>query len=115
MSSHENPSAETDPAENTPAEESADDMSRPATSASEGTPTGEGTPVKVTRRPKIVPFLLTGAIIGSLIGLIVSLLGPDAPNVSAGSIHLFFSVVGALLGVVAGAAVLTFVDREPRR
>lgn len=66
---------------------------------------------KVFRRPQLVPFLVTGALVGVIIGAVVDYLGPDAPRASAG--QEFIAVVGplGLLGGLLGAIAYLLVER----
>lgn len=66
---------------------------------------------KVFRRPRLVPFLVTGALLGVIIGVVVDYLGPDAPRASAG--QEFIAVVGplGLFGGLLGGVVYLLVER----
>lgn len=66
---------------------------------------------KVFRRPQLLPFLLTGAILGFVIGAVVAYLGPDAPRASAG--QEFIAVAGplGLFGGLLGGIVYLLVER----
>lgn len=58
---------------------------------------------KRPRRPRLVPFLVTGAVIGAFLGLLLNLVGPDSPIASAGQESIVLAVTGALLGGLVGA------------
>ena len=63
------------------------------------------------RRPQLVPFLLTGALLGLFIGAVVAYLGPDAPRASTG--QEFIAVAGplGLFGGLLGGVVYLIVER----
>lgn len=78
--------------------------------------------VKPARRPRFLPFILTGAVLGFVIGAAVALGGwfadPDptvasnyAPTAGAG----YLGMVGALLGGLLAAVVAVLVDRRADR
>lgn len=55
------------------------------------------------RRPRMLPFLLTGVVLGMLAGLAIDLFGPATPVASAGQELIVVALVGALVGGLAGA------------
>ena len=78
--------------------------------------------VKPARRPRFLPFILTGAVLGFVIGAALALGGwfadPDptvasnyAPTAGAG----YLGMVGALLVGLLGAVVAVLVDRRADR
>jgi hypothetical protein len=89
----------------------------------------EGTPasrtvrtVKPVRRPRFLPFILTGAVIGFVIGAAVALGGwfadPDptvasnyAPSAGAG----YLGLLGALIVGLLAAVVAVLLDRRADR
>ncbi len=67
------------------------------------------------RRPQLVPFLLTGALIGLIIGGVLALTGPDAPMAGPSQELMAIAVPGALLGGLLGGVVYLLVERHSRR
>ncbi len=64
------------------------------------------------RRPKFGPFLLTGAIVGLLVAMVIDLLGPQVPGYSAGSVLGFIGLSFAALGALLGGVVAALLDRK---
>lgn len=58
---------------------------------------------KPTRRPKMLPFLISGGLIGLVVGLGISALGPASGVASAGQENIIFAFSGAIVGGVVGA------------
>lgn len=73
-----------------------------------------GAPVRYRfrRAPRFGPFLLTGAVVGVVTGVLVDLLGPAAPGVDSTSALAFFAVVGGLVGALLAALVAVLLDRR---
>lgn len=73
-----------------------------------------GPEVRYTRRPRMVPFLATGALLGLLAGLLVVVLGPES-DVSGGAQEvILLGTTGALLGGLLGGIVFLLVERRSR-
>lgn len=70
--------------------------------------------VPVRRRPDMVRFIATGAVIGAILGGIVAYLGPDAPNSSLLQELIIVSLLGALILGFLGAVVYLVADRSGR-
>jgi len=68
-------------------------------------------PRKLRRSPRFTRFLITGGVVGLLIGVLLSLVGhPDARydvSVAMG----FLGLVCALLGVLVGGVIAVLLDR----
>lgn len=62
----------------------------------------------------MVPFLATGALIGLLIGAVLALTGPDAPNASPAQEFLAMAIPGGLLGGLLGGVAYLLVERLRR-
>lgn len=73
--------------------------------------TDQPTRRRVTRRPQLLPFLLTGALVGLFLGAALAYFGPDAPRASAGQEYLAVAVPGALLGGLLGGVIYLLVER----
>jgi len=78
--------------------------------------------VKPARRPRFLPFIVTGAVVGFVIGAVVALGGwfadPSptvasnyAPSAGAGYLGLLGAVLGGLLAAVAAVLVDRRADR----
>lgn len=81
------------------------------------TPAGEGeVPVvdyaAVRRAPRYKAFVLTGLVLGALVGMVTVLLGPAPRAVSTELLLLFLGGAGGLLGVGVGAVVALVLDRR---
>lgn len=67
---------------------------------------------RLRRAPRFGPFLLTGAVIGIIAGVLVDLLGPAAPGIDSTSALAFFAVIGGLVGTLLAAIVAVLLDRR---
>jgi H+/Cl- antiporter ClcA len=72
----------------------------------------ETKPRKVRRAPNIVPFLVTGALLGFLVGVAIALIGPDNPDYSTMTLVGLFGVMFAALGLLVAGVVLVVVDKR---
>ncbi|MGO0577847.1 hypothetical protein [Ornithinimicrobium panacihumi] len=69
----------------------------------------------VRRRPSLSRFVISGALLGFIIGGLVGFFGPDAPNSSLTQEVILLGMVGALLtGALAVVAYLV-ADRSSQR
>jgi hypothetical protein len=70
--------------------------------------------VTIRRAPKYAPFVLTGAIIGLLIGGAFAVLGPDDTSTSfSGRTALgYLGAIGIVLGGIIGAGVAVLIERR---
>lgn len=66
---------------------------------------------RVSRRPRMVPFLATGALVGLVVGLLLGYFGPDAPNASPAQELIVMAVPAGLVGGLLGGAVYLLVER----
>ncbi len=107
-------------------------MTEPASSASaSGEPAQDETPAAITgeppeqpaepvqvrlrRAPRYRAFVVAGAVLGALAGLVAwSLLGDPDSRFSARATAGYLAAIGLLLGGLLGAAVAVLVER-PRR
>jgi hypothetical protein len=71
-------------------------------------------PVRYSRRPRMVPFLATGAVLGLLAGIALMVLGPESDSSGAGQELVLLGSTGALLGGLVGAIVFLAVERRHR-
>ncbi|MCK0110603.1 hypothetical protein MWU75_00390 [Ornithinimicrobium sp. F0845] len=65
----------------------------------------------VYRRPRLVPFLVTGALVGLVVGVLLAVTGPDAPNASPAQEVIAIGLPGALLGGLLGGIVYLLAER----
>ena len=61
-------------------------------------------PRKVGRTPRFPAFLLSGALVGLVIGLFLSVSGPGDARYDASAVLGFLGLIGAGLGVLVGAS-----------
>ena len=73
------------------------------------------TRLRVRRRPRLSRFLVVGALLGFVVGAVVSLLGPNAPGSSAGQEVVLLGATGAAFAGLAAAVVYLVVDRVAER
>jgi hypothetical protein len=66
------------------------------------------------RVPNFKRFLITGALLGFLVGAVISLLGDDVRGYSATTGALFLGAVGALLGAGLAGILGILLDRSGR-
>ncbi|MGB3829375.1 MAG: hypothetical protein WA962_11425 [Ornithinimicrobium sp.] len=68
-------------------------------------------PVGARRRgPRMVPFLVTGALLGAIVGIIVDLTGPSSQVASPGQEIIVLAGAGALVGATLGAVVYLIAE-----
>lgn len=63
------------------------------------------------RHPSLVRYLLTGAVVGALIAVVVAALGEDVPYVNGLEEYLIFILVGGGAGGGLGAIAYLVADR----
>lgn len=78
-------------------------------------PADQGIEVQIHSSPKFWPFILTFAVFGALVGLIIGLLGEPSQEYTRASASGFFAIFGAGLGVGIGALAYVIVDRVTSR
>ena len=66
--------------------------------------------VKIRRSPKYVPFLITGGVIGVIIGAVLGLSIPAEQQTAEPLITYLIAFIGGI-GVVAGIVAALVVDR----
>lgn len=71
-------------------------------------------PVRYSRRPRMVPFLATGAVLGFLAGIALMVLGPESDVSGAGQEFVILGATGALFGGLLGAIVFLLAERRSR-
>jgi hypothetical protein len=67
-------------------------------------------PQQGPRAPRLIPFLATGAGLGLLAGLVLTVLGPGSPVASDGQELVLLGLTGALLGGLVGAIAFLVVE-----
>lgn len=63
----------------------------------------------------MVPFLVTGALLGALVGIIVDLNGPTSRVASASQELIVLGGAGALVGAALGAVVYLIAEWKSLR
>ncbi len=66
------------------------------------------------RIPNFKRFLITGALLGFLVGAVISLVGEDVRGYSAATGALFLGALGALLGAGLAGILGIRLDRSAR-
>lgn len=64
------------------------------------------------RTPQFRRFIVTGALLGFVLGFLIAVVGDPAPNYAAGSQIGYFGVMGACLGALIAALVAVLLDRR---
>ena len=67
--------------------------------------------VTIRRAPKFFSFLVTGAILGLLVGLIWFAVAGNSSSADWASVLALISVIGLALGALLGVAVALVVER----
>ncbi len=67
---------------------------------------------RIRRGVRFPSFLITGAVLGFLVGLVVSAVGPSSARASDASALAFLGVVGAMLGALIAGVVAVLLDRR---
>lgn len=71
----------------------------------------ERSEVRIRRAPKLGIFLLLGAVLGTLVTLILTSLFPADPAIGFAASFGYFLLFGAPAGAVLGAVVGLIIDR----
>jgi hypothetical protein len=77
----------------------------------------QGTPeqVRLRRSPKILSFLLAGALLGAIVALILTLAFPPNNEFPASQVFGFLLLLGLAIGGALGALVALIADRVLQR
>lgn len=67
-------------------------------------------PRKVRRRPNFVAFLISGGLIGLVVGFFVSAFGPAATSYGASSTVGFLGLISAGLGALVAGIIAVLLD-----
>ncbi len=67
---------------------------------------------RVRRTVKFSRFLITGGVIGFVIGALFALTGPTSPRAGTASAVAFMGVTGVLVGLLVSGAVAVLLDRR---
>jgi hypothetical protein len=78
-------------------------------SGAAGTVAGVSTP---RRAPNFARFLVTGAIIGFVVGSAAAFLGDPAPGYGEGAAVAYLGVFGAAIGAMLAGVVAVMLDRR---
>jgi hypothetical protein len=70
----------------------------------------ERRPVTIRRAPKIIPFLVLGALLGLICAGIIAFTGPESSQFSRGTVLGFFSALLLIPGLLLGAIVALVFD-----
>lgn len=69
-------------------------------------------PSKVRRTPNFAAFLVTGGLVGLLIGLLLGVYGNPDPRYDATAALGFIGLICACLGVLAGGVIAVLLDKR---
>lgn len=69
-------------------------------------------PVTVRRSPRFTRFLISGGLVGLLVGLLTSLVGHPDTRYDAVAALGFLGLIGALLGVLVGGIIAVLLDKR---
>ncbi len=67
--------------------------------------------MKPRREPRFAPFVVTGALLGILIGLVAAVRGPEAQGYTTAATLGYFASLGGLVGALLGGAVAAVLSR----
>jgi hypothetical protein len=67
-------------------------------------------PRKVGRRPNFAAFLISGGLIGLLVGFLVSVVGPAAVGYDASAMLGFLGLIFAGLGALVAGIIAVLLD-----
>ncbi|MHB1473036.1 MAG: hypothetical protein ACYCV4_05305 [Dermatophilaceae bacterium] len=70
-------------------------------------------PGKVRRTPRFTAFLVTGGVVGLLIGFLLSVVGHPDTRYDAAAALGFLGLVCAGLGMLVGGIIAVLLDRRP--
>jgi hypothetical protein len=70
-------------------------------------------PPKIRRAANIPAFLLTGGVIGLVLGVLAAVFGHEDASYATGVAVGYLGLGGAALGVLAGGIVAVLLDRKP--
>jgi uncharacterized membrane protein len=71
--------------------------------------------VRVRRSPKILNFLLTGAVLGAVVALILTFAFPNNSQYPASQVLGFLLVLGVVVGAALGAVAALLFERSSQR
>ena len=87
-------------------------MSEDAQEARDGDEPPAPVRVRLRRAPRYRAFVVAGAVLGAIAGIVASLLlGDPASLFSAGATTGYLAAIGLLLGALVGGAVAVLVER----
>jgi hypothetical protein len=70
-------------------------------------------PRKVRRKPNFLAFLISGGLVGMLIGFVVSIFGPGTARYDASATLGFLGLIFAGLGVLVAGIIAVLLDKRP--
>ncbi len=70
-------------------------------------------PPKAPRSPNFLAFLISGGLVGLLIGFLIAFFGPAADRYDASATLGFVGLICATLGVLVGGVIAVLFDRRP--
>lgn len=66
----------------------------------------------IRRAPSFAAFIGSGAVLGFIVGALVSAFGPPTPDYSGGTTLLFLGVGCAVVGALVGGVVAVVLDHR---
>ena len=70
-------------------------------------------PRRARRAPNFLAFLISGGLVGLLIGFLVSVFGPAADRYDASAALGFLGLICAGLGALVGGVIAVLIDKRP--
>ena len=70
-------------------------------------------PSKIRRAANIPAFLLTGGLVGLVLGILLAVMGHDDTRYDVPAALAFFGLIGAAFGVLIGGIIAVLLDRKP--
>lgn len=78
--------------------------------------TQDGVPLaRVNRAPRILPFLITGLVLGAVAGIVLAAVGGLGGNYTQVSTYGYFALLFGALGALLGGVAFAIADKRSQR